>query len=150
MQTADHSLTEARELDQRILETHAQLRHAERDLALLLAEMADKKHFLDLGYANVSQYAQTKLQLEPRKTRGLVRVGRALPDLPVLDLALASGALCWTKARELLSVIATETEQEWVELACQSPAASSSARWPRTARGSLPAGTRPGSPGPCG
>ena len=148
MQTADHSLTEARELDQRILETHAQLRHAERDLALLLAEMADKKHFLDLGYANVSQYAQTKLQLEPRKTRGLVRVGRALPDLPVLDLALASGALCWTKARELLSVIATETEQEWVELACQSTSRELERSVAAHRPGEPPSGDEAGESGP--
>ena len=112
MQNAHHQLAEALELDKRILETHALLSRAGRDLALLLAEMADRKHFLDLGYANLCQYAQTKLQIEPRKTRGLVRIGRALPDLPVLDQAFASGALCWTKARELLAVIAPETEVE--------------------------------------
>jgi 5-methylcytosine-specific restriction endonuclease McrA len=120
MRIAHQQLDEARELDRRILETHALLSQAERDLALLLAEMADRKHFLDLGYANVGQYAEMKLQLEPRKTRGLVRIGRALPDLPLLDRALASGALCWTKARELLAVIAPGTEAEWIELACQS------------------------------
>ncbi len=117
MQAAHHPLAEARELDRRILDAHAQLSRAERDLALLLAQMAERKHFLDLGYANMGQYAQAKLQLEPRKTRGLVRIGRALPDLPVLDQAFASGGLCWTKARELLAVVTAETEAEWVELA---------------------------------
>ena len=120
MQIAHHQLAEALELDKLILETHALLSRAERDLALLLAQMAEKKHFLDLGYANVGQYAEVKLSLEPRKTRGLVRIGRALPDLPLLDQALASGALCWTKARELLAVVTPEVEAEWVELACQS------------------------------
>jgi 5-methylcytosine-specific restriction endonuclease McrA len=120
MHAAHHRLAEALELDKRILETHAQLSQAERDLALLLAELADRKHFMDLGYANVGQYAEVKLQLEPRKTRGLVRIGRALPDLPLLDQALASGALCWTKARELLAVVTPEVEAEWVDLACQS------------------------------
>ena len=120
MHVAHHQLAEARELDRRILETHAQLSRAERDLALLLAELADRKHFLDLGYANVRQYAEVKLSLEPRKTRGLVRIGRALPGLPVLDQAFALGALCWTKARELLAVVTPEVEAEWVELACQS------------------------------
>jgi hypothetical protein len=120
MQAACPRLVDALELDRRILEAHALLARAERDLALLLAELADKKHFLDLGYANMGQYAQVKLQLEPRKTRGLVRIGRALPDLPALDQAFGSGVLCWTKARELLAVITPETETEWVELACQS------------------------------
>jgi 5-methylcytosine-specific restriction endonuclease McrA len=120
MHAAHHQLAEARDLDRRILETHALLSRAERDLALLLAELADKRHFFDLGYANVRQYAEVKLSLEPRKTRGLVRIGRALPDLPVLDQAFASGALCWTKARELLAVVTPQVEAEWVEQACQS------------------------------
>jgi hypothetical protein len=120
MHSEHHSLTEARELDRRIRDVRAVLASAERDLSLLLAEMADKKHFLDLGYAHVGQYAEVKLSLDPRKTRGLVRIGRALPELPRLDEAFASGALCWTKARELLSVITPEVEEEWVELACLS------------------------------
>ena len=120
MQAVHPSLTEARALDIRIQDVRAVMASAERDLSLLLAEMADKKHFLDLGYANVGQYAEIKLSLEPRKTRGLVRIGRALPELPRLDRALASGELCWTKARELLSVITAEVEEEWVQLACQS------------------------------
>ena len=120
MQATQPQLAEALELDRRILETHVLLSRAERDLALLLAEIADRKHFLDLGYANVGQYAEVKLSLEARKTRGLVRIGRALPHLPLLDQAFASGALCWTKARELLAVVTPETEAEWVELACRS------------------------------
>ena len=50
MPTEHHQLAEARELDQRIQNTHARLSRAERDLAVLLAEMADKKCFVDLGY----------------------------------------------------------------------------------------------------
>ncbi len=109
MQTMPHHMTPAQELDERIRQVHAKLCRAERDLALLLAELADKRHFLDLGYANICDYAETKLQLKARKASALVRIGRALPDLPRLDEALASGALSWTKARELLSVITPET-----------------------------------------
>jgi hypothetical protein len=117
---ASPRLTAARELDERILEAHAHLRRAERDLAKLLAELAHQKHFLELGYASIHDYARTKLQLDTRKTRGLLRIGRALPGLPRLDQALASGELCWTKARELLAVVTAETEDEWIELARQS------------------------------
>ncbi len=120
MNAVPPTLTAARELDMRIRQAHAQLSRAERELAVLLAEMADRGHFLDLGYASVSQYAELKLQLEPRKTRGLVRIGRALPELPVFDQAFGSGELGWTKARDLLAVITPEVEAEWVELACRS------------------------------
>ncbi len=46
--------------------------------------------------------------------------GSDIPDLLVLDQAFAKGALSWSKARELLSVVAPETEAEWVELARRS------------------------------
>jgi hypothetical protein len=113
-------LTAARQLDERILRAHARLRRAERDLALLLAELAERGHHLTLGYASVFDYAQHKLQLEPRKTRGLLRIGRALPALPLLDEALASGALAWTKARELMAVVTAENEAAWIALAARS------------------------------
>ncbi len=106
-------------LDARILAAHARLAQAERDLALLLAELAEQRHFLELGFASVADYAQVRLQLEPRKTRALLRIGRALPELPGLERALASGAIGWTKARELLTVVTPQTEQAWIDLAGQ-------------------------------
>jgi len=120
MQTDTRSSTEARALDARIRHAYGRLARAEHELALLLAEMASSRHFLRLGYATVGQYAQARLQLEPRKTRGLVRLGRALPALPVLGRALAAGAISWTKARDLLTVITPETEAAWVERARRS------------------------------
>ena len=105
----------ALDLDARILCAHTQLRRAERDLALLLAEMVDTRRYLELSYSNVYDYAQSRLDLEPRKTRGLVRIGRALPELPCINHAMATGVLCWTKARELLAVVTPETEAAWVE-----------------------------------
>ena len=52
--------------------------------------------------------------METRKTRGLLRIGRSLPEYPLMDQAMASGTLCWTMARELLSVVTPETEPAWV------------------------------------
>ena len=119
MNAVSADLDLALDLDARILCAHNQLRRAERDLALLLAEMEGARRYLELGFANVYNYARTRravrLDLEPRKTRGLVRIGRALPGLPCIDQAMASGALCWTKARELLSVVTPETEAAWVD-----------------------------------
>ena len=109
--SANLDLDLALDLDARILCAHNQLRRAERDLALLLAEMEDTRRYLELGYASVYDYARTRLDLEPRKTRGLIRIGRALPEMPCIDQAMASGALCWTKARELLSVVTFVTKR---------------------------------------
>jgi hypothetical protein len=120
MQPDAPRLMAARALDTRILEAHIQLRQAERDLAVLLAELAEQEHYRELGFTSVVDYARGRLQLEARKARGLLRLGRALPELPRLDGALASGELCWTKARELLAVVTPQTEQAWIELASAS------------------------------
>ncbi len=124
MHAALHPLAEARDLDRRILETHAQLSRAERDLALLLAELADKRHFLDLGYANVRQYAEVKLSLEPRKTRGLVAVLESRSGSAAKSsgswLGLIARRRRWWLPKNVGGRFTPEVEAEWVELAFQS------------------------------
>lgn len=117
MNAIPFELDRAQDLHTRILEAHALLLRAERDLALLLAEMGGDQLFRALGYASLRDYGEHELQLDPRKTRGLARLGRRLPKLPFLDEAMSSGKLGWTKARDLLPVITPETEAAWVEVA---------------------------------
>lgn len=50
-------------------------------------------------------------------TRELLRIGRALPELPGLAAALEAGDLDWTKAREIVGIATAETESEWVDRA---------------------------------
>src|SRR5690606_33896253 len=65
----------------------------------------------------LADYARSALDLEPRQARDLLRIGPRLPELHRLDAALASGALGWTKARELIKVLVPENEEAWVERA---------------------------------
>ncbi len=58
-----------------------------------------------------------RLGLNGRQTEQRLRVGRALPGLPVLHEALSAGALCWSAVRELSRVAVAETEQAWREWA---------------------------------
>ena len=104
----------AKELHARLLSARRQLRRAERELALLLAEIADEEHFRALGYVSLTEYAAATLELSARQTRDLLLLGRRLPGLPVLDKALAEGSIDWSKARELARVVTAETEAGWV------------------------------------
>ena len=110
------ALAAARSLDQRLVVARRTQRGAEHQLAVLLAEMG-LGGFRALGYASIHQYATVVLELPPRTARDLLRIGRALSGLPVLDRALASGQLDWTKAREIVRVAAADTEAGWVDRA---------------------------------
>src|SRR5262245_38266474 len=89
----------------------------EHRAAVLLCRMSESGGYHELGYAGIHDYAALALGLSPRKTRDLLRVGRALPSFPVLGAALEAGTLPWTKARELLPVLTPENEPTWVALA---------------------------------
>lgn len=107
----------AQSLDQRLMAARKAQRGAEHRLAVLLAEFADGGFFRVLGYASLGQYAMGALELTSRTARDLLRIGRCLPDLPVLDAALADGSVDWTKAREVVRVATAATDGSWTERA---------------------------------
>ena len=77
---------------------------------------AEKLH-QQLGYASFLDYAVEALGLPPSKAEALLRIGRSLDGLPILDAAWAAGEIEWTKAREILKVLTPENEAAWVERA---------------------------------
>ncbi len=94
-------------------------RQALREIAVGMAAMQRELLFRELGYAGIVEYGEQAFGFRPGKTRQLARLGRLLPDLPVLDAALRTGALGWTKARTVGQVATPETEGAWVERALQ-------------------------------
>ena len=107
----------AHDVHQRLLDARRDHRQAEHTLAHLLAELANGELYLELGYLGYPSYAEEVLDLTHRQSRDLLHLGRALPDLPVLDRAFANGDLGWTKAREVVKVATPQTEAAWVERA---------------------------------
>ncbi len=89
-------------------------RAAEHTAARLLRQVLDESLHHALGYASIYDYAEQALDLTVRQARGLMQIGGMLPSLPALDAAFSSGAISWTKARELIRVITPETEAAWV------------------------------------
>ena len=113
-------------------------RRADRDLALSLARMqADKLH-QHLGYARLAEYGQQALGFRASKTRQLARLGRMLPDLPALDVAMRAGALGWTKARTVIQVATPQTVEAWVLRALDLTSRELEDQVARTIRGDLP------------
>ncbi|GDX81918.1 hypothetical protein LBMAG42_37290 [Deltaproteobacteria bacterium] len=114
-------IEEATAIHERLLANRRSHRQAEHQLAVLLADLADRRLYAELGYASVFDYADRVLDLPVRQARDLIRIGRHLCDLPVLAAALADGQLGWTKAREIVSVATPETEAAWVARATTVP-----------------------------
>lgn len=117
MDTTLHST--AMDLHERLLTARRGQRRADFQLAMLLAEMAAGRLYLQLGYWSLVNYAEIVLELTPRTTRELLVLGRRLPDLPHLGASMESGELDWTKAREILRVVTPETERAWLERASE-------------------------------
>ena len=114
-------IDDANALHETLLASRRAHRQAEHQLAVLLAEMADRRLYAELGYASVFDYADRVLDLPARQARDLIRIGRRLPELPTLAAALADGQLGWTKAREIVSVATPDTEAAWVARAVAVP-----------------------------
>ncbi len=131
-------IDDANTLHENLLANRRAHRQREHQLAVLLAEMADRRLYAELGYASVFDYADRVLDLPARQARDLIRIGRHLPDLPTLAAALADGHLGWTKAREVVSVATPETEAAWVARAVAVPSRVLEQQVARARVGELP------------
>lgn len=100
------------------------LRHAadqigdhRRVLAFYLVDMEDRRLYQVSGHGCTVHFGDAQLDLEPRRTREYVQVGRALQDLVCLDEAFLSGEISWSKVVALLPVVQRDTQTAWVEYA---------------------------------
>jgi len=111
----DLDLANAQHID--LVAARRRERQTRYELACLLAPFADAKRYRALGFATIADYARVHLDLEPRETREMLRIGRRLPALPLVEAALASGELDWTKACEIAKVAGPKTEAMWLDRA---------------------------------
>ena len=107
---------------------HQELRHLVNDLkncelalAKKLAEMQTSGEFR--RYASSMQgYMRDWLNFESaEKPRKLLKIGLALPTLPVLAAAMEEQFLGWTKAFEVARIATPDTEESWVAKAKEWP-----------------------------
>lgn len=105
-----------RELQRLLLVQH----RTDRLICRYLADLADgivKWPALLLAYGDVYEFVRAKFGLSLRSTRERVRVGRALRTLPVLDAALTSGQVTYSRIREVTRVAQPDTERIWLHAA---------------------------------
>ena len=110
-----------------------------RALSFYLAGLAESGGYQQLGFTSIELYAETRYHIRPPTTRSYVATGRALRELPAIDLAFRAGTLFWTQVRELVRVATAETEDEWIEWASHRSARQIAAQVARRRKGERPA-----------
>lgn len=73
--------------------------------------------WLELGFATMLAYMESRLGYEPRTAKDRLRVAEALEQLPAIATALFEGRLLWSAVRELTRVATAKTEAEWIDAA---------------------------------
>src|SRR5262245_26005153 len=105
-------------------------RRGQRLLCRYLADLADRvaeRGFDLMGgfsdvwsgrrFADVYHASRCLFGMGVRRTRELVRVGRALRVLPRIEQAFVEGRLSYSKVRELTRVARADDEDQWLLLA---------------------------------
>jgi len=92
----------------------------ERGLGFYLFDFDRRGLYRKLGFSKTSQFAQMRFHHRPRKARELLRIVRALEELPQIDEAFSEGNITWSAVREISRVATRETEKVWLELSLNS------------------------------
>jgi len=69
----------------------------------------------EVGCVSMTDYMERYLGYGVRNAQERLKVSLALAELPLIEAALASGAVPFTATRALLRVAKPETEQQWLE-----------------------------------
>ena len=95
-----------------------------RAFAQIAQAVVERRAWETLGFVRLGDYARERPGVSARELQDLAHVAAAVSALPVLDAALASGRLGWTKARLLCRVATPEDEARWLEVADRLSAAA--------------------------
>lgn len=115
-QPADPSLGDraATQLCRVAAEAHAAL----AELTRLVADFDDAGHWHGDGIRSCSHWMTINTGVDVRTADELLRVGRALRELPRLRASFESGQLSLDKVRMMTRVATPADEEVWVEIAC--------------------------------
>lgn len=88
-----------------------------RALGRIAGQLVTVRAWERLGFARLADYARERAGLSARQLQDLAHVDRRLAELPMVDAALRSGALPWSKARLLARVAEASDEARWLAFA---------------------------------
>ena len=83
--------------------------------AAMLREAQLLRLWKEFGDASLVDYMVRELGYTPRAAEERLRVANALPQLPMIEKALQTGELNFSKAKEIVRVATPETEQVWID-----------------------------------
>ena len=109
-----------------------------RLLAFYLVEMEGRRLYQDTGHSSAVHYAESRLGMEPRRSRELLAVGRKLLELPRMDEAFCRGEISWTQVVMLTRVVSPEHEEAWLLRARESSCRELALEVKRTRPGGKP------------
>ncbi|MFV1958032.1 MAG: hypothetical protein ACC662_01330 [Planctomycetota bacterium] len=89
----------------------------ERERAFYLVEMDENRNYQVFACNSVIEYALKRLEMEPRRTREMLRIGRLLLTIPLIDRAFCDGRIGWAKLLLFTRVASPEHQEEWLERA---------------------------------
>jgi len=107
----------ARSIHTRLKNAVVELERAEKNAVALFAEVMRTKRYRELGHGSMHLYAAKELGFSAPKTSQFIRLAESLESLPKLKQEVTSGALPWTKAREVAKVATSQTEAAWIGVA---------------------------------
>jgi hypothetical protein len=105
------------EVEARLVSALQDLDTARKSAVIWFGEILARKLYLEFGCSSIYHYASTRLGFSRARTAYFLRLCRSFEALPALKESVATGAVPWTKAREVLKVVTPETESFWVEQA---------------------------------
>jgi hypothetical protein len=107
----------ASDVEARLVAALRDLDAARQNAVIWFGEILARKLYLEFGCSSIHHYASTRLGFSRARTAYFLRLCRSFDALPALKESVASGAVPWTKAREVVKVATAETESFWVEQA---------------------------------
>jgi 5-methylcytosine-specific restriction endonuclease McrA len=95
----------------------AAMDQAHQCAVLWFGDVMRRRLFRGLGHSSINQYAIQELGFSKSRTDDFIRLARQLDKLPAVREAVVSGELGYTKAREIISVATSETQDTWLKAA---------------------------------
>jgi hypothetical protein len=105
------------EVEARLVSALGDLDTARKNAVIWFGEIVARKLYLEFGCSSIYHYASMRLGFSRARTAYFLRLCRSFEALPALKESVATGAVPWTKAREVVKVATPETESFWVEQA---------------------------------
>lgn len=115
--SAEHSLEIIDQIHQKALRIAQSYKRCEVELIEVLEEADKHKVHYKLGFSSLFKYATDGLGLSPEVAYIFINVARKSAQIPALKVELKTGSITVSKAKRISSVINSENQSHWIELA---------------------------------